>query len=117
VKRKSPTIFLQDILQAIDKIERFTRQLDAPAFEQNELVIDAVLRNLAVIGEAARNVPAEVRTRYPHIPWRRMIGLRNIVIHEYFGVDLGITWQIISVNLPETKPLIEAMLQDLITDP
>jgi uncharacterized protein with HEPN domain len=46
-----------------------------------------------------------------------MIGLRNIVIHEYFGVDLGITWQIISVNLPETKPLIEAMLQDLITDP
>ena len=74
-------------------------------------MVDAVIRNLEIIGEAAKNIPGEVREKHPEIFWKRMIGLRNITIHEYFGVDLNIIWEIISKNLPETKPKIEAMLK------
>jgi len=63
-------------------------------------VVDAVIRNLEVIGEG---VPIEVREEYPHIPWKRMIGLRNIMIHEYFGIDLSIVWTIVKNNLPEAR--------------
>ncbi len=77
------------------------------------MVVDAVVRNLEIIGEAARNIPGDVREQYPVIPWKRMIGLRNIAIHEYFGVDLGIVWEIVVRNLPETRPLIANMLKGL----
>jgi uncharacterized protein with HEPN domain len=100
-------------LQAITKIERFTHGLTYENFEQNELVVDAVLRNLEIIGEAASNISDDVRLNYPNIPWKRMVGLRNIVIHAYFNVDLNIVWQIIQVNLPATKSHIEAMLDDM----
>jgi len=78
-------------------------------FSNNQLVIDAVLRNLEIIGEAANNIPRETQNNYPHIPWNRMIGLRNIVTHAYFGIDLSIIWTIIKVNLPETKSAIIEM--------
>ena len=100
-------------MEAINKIERFTQDLSFEEFAQDELVIDGVLRNLEIIGEAARNIPNEVREIYPKVPWTRMVGLRNIVIHAYFKVDLSIIWQIIQANLPDTKPLIEAMLDDM----
>lgn len=111
MKRNSYKLFVEDMLESINKIERYTRGLTYDKFEKNEVVVDAVIRNLEIIGEAARNIPEEVRAKYPDIPWKRMIGLRNITIHEYFGVDLNIIWEIITKNLPETKPKIEAMLK------
>jgi len=72
-----------------------------------------LLGNLEVIGEAAKNIPVDIREKYSDIPWRGMIGLRNIAIHGYFGVDLGIIWEIISRNLPETKSKIINLLKDL----
>jgi uncharacterized protein with HEPN domain len=78
-------------------------------------VIDAVLRNLGVIGEAARNIPEPLRQQYVHIPWQRVVGLRNVVIHAYFNVDLDIIWQIIKVNLPAVKGDILAMRDELPT--
>ncbi len=113
MSQRTPKIFVQDILEAINKIERFTQGLTFKAFEQDELVIDGVLRNLEIIGEAARNIPDDIRDSYSSIPWTRMVGLRNIVVHAYFKVDLTIIWQIIRVNLPATKPLIESLLDDL----
>ncbi len=80
---------------------------------RSEIVVDAVIRNLEVIGEASRNIPEDIRGEYPDIPWSKMIGLRNIAIHEYFGVDLSIVWEIITRNLPETRPQITAMLKNL----
>jgi uncharacterized protein with HEPN domain len=80
-------------------------------FIEGAMVIDAVIRNLEVIGEASINIPEDIRKKYPLVPWKRMIGLRNIVIHGYFGIDLGIIWEIITRNLPETKPLIVKMLK------
>ncbi len=112
-EKRSYRMFIEDIQESMDKIEHYIEDLTYETFMKDEMVIDAVLRNLVVIGEASRNIPEDVREKYPDIPWKRMIGLRNIVIHEYFGVDLGIIWEIITRNLPETKPMIAEMLRGI----
>jgi len=111
--RKDPVLFLEDILEAMKKIERYTKDKDIEEFRSDPMMVDAILRNLEVIGEASTNLSSEFREKNPDIPWKRMIGLRNIVIHEYFGVDLNIIWRIVTKDLPETKPLIENLLEDL----
>jgi len=110
--RRNWSIFFEDILSSINKVERYITDLDFDEFAENEVLIDAVVRNLEIIGEASKNIPEEVQERYPKIPWKRMIGLRNIVIHKYFEVDLSIVWEIITKNLPDTKPAIQAAVQD-----
>ena len=105
-------LFLEDIIASIEKIQKYTRQLSFKDFQDDSLTVDAVIRNLEIIGEAAKNVPPDIRSGYPDIPWGRMMGLRNIVSHKYFSIDLSIIWQIVTVNLPETKPLIEGMIED-----
>ena len=74
--------------------------------------MDAVIRNLEIIGEAAKNIPMRIRDKYPEVPWKRMIGLRNIVVHEYFGIDTHIIWRIAIYNIPETKPSILSMYKN-----
>ena len=110
MKRRNYVVYIEDILESMDKIERYIKGLNFEKFIRNELIMDAVLRNLEIIGEASMNIPKDIREKYPDIPWKRIIGLRNIVIHEYFGIDTGIIWKIISTNLPETKPKITSML-------
>lgn len=104
--------FIEDILESMEKIQRYIKSLDYKEFKNNELIVDAVIRNIEIIGEASKNIPDDIRGKYPDIPWRRMIGLRNITAHEYFGVDLNIIWEIITANLPETKPKIELILEE-----
>lgn len=111
MKRRTCQIFIKDIVEAINKIERYIKGLNYESFVKNEMVIDAVLRNLEIIGEASNNIPEVFRQKHPHIPWKRMIGLRNIAIHEYFGVDLTIIWEIITKNLAETKPAVVEVLK------
>ncbi len=103
---------IRDILDAIDKIVVHTAELDFDAFVGDGWTVDAVLRNLAVIGEAARHVPDEVVSAYPNLPWREMSDMRNIVIHEYFGVDLAIIWHTIREELPPIVPQLEELLRD-----
>ena len=108
----------QIIEQVIKQLRRLIEvikviDLTQTDFVEREMVIDAVIRNLEVIGEAATNIPEAIRIQYPAIPWKRMIGLRNIVIHGYFGIDLGIIWEIITRNLPDTKPLLVALLKKI----
>ena len=110
-RRRSHLHFLEDILTAMGKIQRYTEDLDRDSFEDNELVVDGVIRNLEVIGEAAGNIPESVRSRHPDVPWKKMIGLRNIVAHEYFGIDLGIVWEIATRNIKETKAVVESVLE------
>lgn len=110
--KRAHKLFIEDILDSINKIEEYIKGMNYEVFAKNRLVIDAVIRNLEIIGEAAKNIPANERDKTPDIPWRRMVGLRNIAVHEYFGVDLSIVWRIITKNLPETKPKIEKMLKE-----
>lgn len=101
---------IQDILKAIDKIERFTKRLRFTQFKKNELVIDAVVRNLEVIGEASKNIPASVRHSHPGIPWEQMSGMRNILIHEYFGVDVKVVWHTAKKSLPSLKKQLQELI-------
>lgn len=111
--KRNYKMFIEDILDSINKIEKYIGTLKYVDFEKDSLVIDAVTRNLEIIGEAANNVPENVRLVHPEIPWNRMIGLRNVAIHEYFGLDLEIIWEIISKNLPEIKGLIVDVLKKI----
>ena len=113
MSQRTYRIFLDDILAAIEKIDRYTAALSEEEFKEADIVVDAVLRNLEVIGEAGRNIPYNLRQQYPHIPWQRIVGLRNVVIHAYFNVDLNIIWQIIKANLPAVKEDIAKMRDDL----
>lgn len=83
-------LFLFDMLESIARIERYIDGLDKVTFVANDMALDAVTRNLEIIGEAARQIPETLREQYPLIPWRRVVGLRNIVIHQYFAVDPNI---------------------------
>lgn len=101
---------LQDILGCIVKIERFTRGQSFDTFQANDMMVDAVLRNLEIIGEAAGHIPTDVQERHPHIPWREMRAMRNIVIHAYFGVSLPIVWDTVTGDLTPLPPLLTAIL-------
>ncbi|MCJ7745054.1 MAG: DUF86 domain-containing protein [Actinobacteria bacterium] len=87
----------------------YTADRDFKSFVNDGMCTDAVLRNFEVIGEAAKKIPVEVRNSHPDIPWERMIGLRNIVSHEYFGIDFSIIWHIIESNLSDLPSLISDM--------
>ena len=83
--------FLWDILKSIEKIEKWTEDVDYEEFVKNELLQDAIIRNLEIIGEACRYIPEDIREKHPQIPWRRIVGFRNILIHKYFGIDYETT--------------------------
>jgi len=106
------TMFINDIISSIKKIREYIENLSYQEFRQDTKTVDAVLRNLEIIGEASRNIREDVRKKFPNIPWRRMIGLRNIVSHAYFGVDLELIWEIVSKNLPGLEAKIKNMLKD-----
>lgn len=101
---------IKDILESIAKISRYTEGITFEVFSADEMIIDAVIRNIAVIGEAARNIPVEIQEQYPQIPWDEICGMRNIVIHQYFGVSLTILWQTVKEDLP----LLATMLKNII---
>src|SRR5215211_4542435 len=103
---------ITDILQCIAKIRRFTKGYSFDDFQGDDKTIDSVLRNLEIIGEAARHVPAEIRTRYPELPWAEMFTMRNIVIHEYHGVNLSIIWQTVREDLPPLVSRLKRILQE-----
>jgi len=103
---------ITDILECIAKIRRFTKGYSFADFQDDEKTIDSVLRNLEIIGEAARHVPAEIRARYPELPWAEMLTMRNIVIHEYHGVNLSIIWQTVKEDLPPLVSHLKRILQE-----
>ncbi len=105
-------VCLSDIVQAIRKIEKYTADIDYDEFAQNELIQDAVVRNLEIIGEAVKNVPEEIRKKYPGIEWRKMAGLRDILIHAYFGIDVNIVWDIVKNKIPVIKHEIHKILSE-----
>lgn len=84
--------------------------MTASEFKKNELVIDAVVRNLEIIGEASKSISLLTRRRHAEIPWTQMSGMRNMLIHEYFGVDITTVWHTVNTHLPLLKKQIEAIL-------
>ena len=101
---------IEDILESLDKIDRYIAGIEYDAFLADDKTIDAVERNFEIIGEAVANLPGEVLARYPEIPWSKMRGLRNILAHEYFGVDVSIIWQTAQEDLPPLRPQLQRIL-------
>jgi uncharacterized protein with HEPN domain len=106
-------LFIEDILESITKIEHYTEGISQAEFIGNTLIQDAVLRRLEVMGEATKNLPNELREKYPEIPWREIAGLRDVLIHGYFGVNLARVWLVIERDLPNLKERISEVLQDM----
>ena len=101
---------IQDILKAIQKIEAYVEGITASQFKDNELIIDAVVRNLEIIGEASKSISPATRRLYPDIPWNQMNAMRNILIHEYFGVDVATVWHTTKTHLPTLKKQLKSIL-------
>jgi len=98
------------MLDAIDKIKRYTTNMDFEQYQNAPMLIDSVNMNLSIIGEAARNIPDEIQAQYPVIDWRNVAGLRNIITHEYFRLNLERIWDVIENNLPELEAQIHAII-------
>lgn len=109
MSKRQVKLYVEDINSAIEDIKSFTKDLTFQKFKRNKLVIDAVVRNLEVIGEAARNIPKETKDQYPEISWRKIESMRNRIIHEYFNVDLEIVWDTIQKDLPTLEDQIKSI--------
>jgi uncharacterized protein with HEPN domain len=104
-------LYLDDMLEAIGRIRRHVGAMDFIAFKADEKTVDAVIRNLEVIGEAARNVPEPLRQSRPEAEWRKIVALRNILIHDYFGVNLEIIWDIVQHKLDDLEFTCRKLLE------
>lgn len=105
--------YIEDIIDAMSAAEQFISNMNYDDFVKDTKTIYAVIRALEIVGEAAKNIPEETRKKYPVIPWRKIAGMRNKVIHEYFGVKLERVWEVVKKDIPVLKPLFEKFLKDL----
>ena len=103
-------LLLKDIIEAFAKIKRYTVGMTYDDFVNDEKTLDAVLRNFEVIGEAVKGIPDNIRLRYPHMEWREMAGLRDIITHQYFGIDLEIIWDVIEKEVEVLEAQVKAVM-------
>ena len=113
MKRRDYEDYLQDIVDSIDDIKSFTGSMTFEDFTMDRKTINAVIRSIEVIGEATKRIPKSIRAKYPSIPWKKLTGMRDKMIHEYSGVDIGILWKTVKEDVPSLKPLIQNVLKDL----
>ena len=104
-------LFIHDILENIELIEDSTEKISSSKFKLDRLLFDATMRRLEIIGEAVKNIPESFRNKYPVVPWKKISGLRDILIHAYFGIQSEIIWNIIKKDLPELKKQIKEILE------
>jgi len=105
--------YIQDILDSVNDIENFIEGMSFEEFMRDKKTINAVVRSVEVIGEAAKKIPKTLRDKYPDIPWKKMAGMRDKLVHEYFGIDIEIMWKVAKDEIPSLKPSIQNILKSL----
>ncbi|MGC9060976.1 MAG: DUF86 domain-containing protein [Thermoplasmata archaeon] len=102
---------MEDIIESIELIESYVENMDFGDFKKDRKTVDAVVRNFEIIGEAARNIPDNIKAKYTDIDWKGMIGLRNRIAHGYFGISITIIWEILKRELPPLKEKMKQILE------
>jgi uncharacterized protein with HEPN domain len=110
-RERALDMYLDDLLLAMSRISEYISEHTFDSFKKDYKTVDAVIRNFEVIGEASKNIPAEIKSKYPDVPWAEMYLLRNKVSHEYFGIDYEIIWDVAFNHLPENKVQIEEIIE------
>jgi uncharacterized protein with HEPN domain len=113
MSKRDWALFLQDMLESIGNIAQYTRGMSFQDFLKDSRTRDAVVRNLEILGEAARRIPPDIQERYAEIPWAQIVGLRNRLIHGYFLVDYGIVWEIVQNELPPLRRRLEQIAREV----
>lgn len=111
--KKDIKTFLKHILENIKEIESYINGITEKEFIKNRMMQNALVRCFEIIGEASRNLPAQFKNKYPQINWREIIGMRDIIVHEYFDVDLAVVWDTIKNDIPILKKQIQEILEEL----
>ncbi len=104
-------LYLDDILVAIKRIDKYIKGLSLERLKKSDLVMDAIVRNLEIIGEAAKHIPTYIKEEYSDVEWKKIAGLRDVLAQEYFGVDTEVLWDIVKGKLPVLKEKIESILK------
>ena len=111
--KRSYSLYINDILEAMNSINNFIDEMEYKDFEKDDKTISAVIRKFEIIGEATKHIPNKLRNQYPLIPWKEMAGMRDKLIHFYFGADCNLIWKTIKNRIPKIKSLIEKILRDI----
>lgn len=111
--KRNHQIFIKDVLDCILKIEHFAAGMSFDEFVADDKTMSAVIRKLEIIGEAVKNVPLAIRRKHSKIDWKEIAGMRDKLIHDYFGVDAEILWEVIKEDIPTLKPLIEQVFREV----
>ena len=109
--KRNPKIFLEHILASVELIENYSKNITHEDFAKNLAIQDAIMRRLEIIGEAVKNLSASFKAKYPAVSWKQVAGMRNILIHEYFGVDVKLVWSTVKIDMPVFKKQILEILK------
>jgi len=108
---RDPKLYLKDILEAMDSIELFIGEMDFDEFKEDDKTSSAVIRKFEIIGEATKNLPEDIKKDYPNIPWREMAGMRDKLIHFYFGIKYELVWRTVKDVIPQIRPSLVEIYQ------
>ncbi|MDD5259240.1 MAG: DUF86 domain-containing protein [bacterium] len=107
-------LYLQDILENMEMAEKFLKGCTFDKFSKDKKTVYAVIRSLEIIGEASKHIPVVIRNRYPDVPWRQMAGMRDVLVHEYFGIVIKVVWRAVKEEIPKAKPQLAKIVKELL---
>ena len=111
MKDRDPSLYLTHVLESIELARAYLEGVDFRRFRESQQLQDAVIRRIEIIGEAVKNLPAEMRASAPGVPWRRIAGMRDKVVHDYMGVDIELVWTVVQRDLPELAQEVRGLLE------